>query len=193
MMPAMFEAKFWMPPIEATCRELGATSPGSDQIPVAAIARLAYEIARNSSATYTEEAGAANTIAAPPSSPPTITVLRTRVTSAPRRITRSATRPAIQAPTIAVIPGSVPSVPELGQVESARVLQVRREPGQEEVDDEVQAEEAEHHAAHGPVAEQVPPAHLAAASSSFSSSRAPFVAMYSRSSAFACLCSIGSR
>ncbi|MDX2972992.1 hypothetical protein PWY36_27715 [Kribbella solani] len=111
MMPAMFEAKFWMPPIDATCRELGATSPGSDQIPVAAIARLAYEIARKSSATYTDLAGAAKTIAAPPSSPPTITVLRTRVTSAPARIRRSATMPAIQPPAIAVMPGSVPRVP----------------------------------------------------------------------------------
>ena len=40
MMPAMLEAKFWMPPIEATWRELGATSAGSDQMPVAAMARL---------------------------------------------------------------------------------------------------------------------------------------------------------
>src|SRR3990170_694581 len=39
-MPARFEAKFWMPPTEATWLSLGATSAGSDQIPDAAKARL---------------------------------------------------------------------------------------------------------------------------------------------------------
>ena len=35
-MPAVFEAKFWMPPIEATCSGVGATSAGSDQMLAAA-------------------------------------------------------------------------------------------------------------------------------------------------------------
>jgi amino acid transporter len=30
--PAMLEAKFWIPPIDATCPLVGATSPGSDQM-----------------------------------------------------------------------------------------------------------------------------------------------------------------
>lgn len=40
MMPAKLEAKFWMPPMDPTCLELGATSAGSDQMPVPATVRL---------------------------------------------------------------------------------------------------------------------------------------------------------
>ena len=39
-MPARLEAKFWMPPIEATWPGVGATSPGSDQMLAAVKARL---------------------------------------------------------------------------------------------------------------------------------------------------------
>lgn len=39
--PARLDAKFWIPPIEATWALLGATSPGSDQMLAAVKARLA--------------------------------------------------------------------------------------------------------------------------------------------------------
>lgn len=38
--PAKFEAKFWIPPIDATCAGVGATSPGSDQMLAAVNAKL---------------------------------------------------------------------------------------------------------------------------------------------------------
>jgi hypothetical protein len=38
--PARLEAKFWMPPIEATCPGVGATSAGSDHTLAAAKVRL---------------------------------------------------------------------------------------------------------------------------------------------------------
>ncbi|MFI6735191.1 hypothetical protein ACIBI9_19875 [Nonomuraea sp. NPDC050451] len=36
MIAAKPDAKFWIPPIEATCRSAGSTSAGSDQLPEAA-------------------------------------------------------------------------------------------------------------------------------------------------------------
>jgi len=40
-MPARFDAKFWIPPMEATWRCEGATSAGKDQTEAAANVRLA--------------------------------------------------------------------------------------------------------------------------------------------------------
>src|SRR5215218_509036 len=39
--PARLDAKFWIPPMEATWPGVGATSPGRDQIAAAVNARLA--------------------------------------------------------------------------------------------------------------------------------------------------------
>jgi hypothetical protein len=40
-MPARLDAAFWMPPIDATCPGVGATSAGSDQTLAAVKVRLA--------------------------------------------------------------------------------------------------------------------------------------------------------
>jgi hypothetical protein len=71
---------------------------------------------------------------------------------------------------------------QLEQVEVPGVHQVGRKPRDEEVDDVVQAEEPKHHAEHGAVTKQVSVAHVGGVtllfSASFSSTRAPPSSMY---------------
>ena len=97
------------------------------------------------------------------SMPPTRQVLRAAVRLQPRRYSASEVKPPSQPHGIDDEAGKHAERAELSQRKAARLDEVGREPGDEEVDDEVQAEEAEHHAPDRAVAEQRRPGDLRAA------------------------------
>jgi hypothetical protein len=81
MIPAMFDAKFWIPPIDATCRELGAMSPGSDQIPLAADCQAGVGHREEQQRHVHRRRRCGEHDRGSADQPPTITVLRTFVRS----------------------------------------------------------------------------------------------------------------
>src|SRR5450432_397292 len=110
-MPAVFEAKFWMPPIEATWPRVGATSAGSDQMLAAAKQMAPLQSESNAMACQTSGTSTASPMHEETAMPETMGILRAQLSRMPLFTRRSDVRPPIQPkamPTAGGIAGTKP-------------------------------------------------------------------------------------
>src|SRR4051794_22583718 len=124
-MPAVFEAKFWMPPIEATWPRVGATSAGSDQMLAAAKQIEPLHRASSAMACHTSGTSTARPMHEDMARPDTIGILRARLRRMPLRTRRSEVQPPshpMSMPTAGGIAATFPTLTALKPRASTRYV-----------------------------------------------------------------------